>query len=496
MTVTQLPQNYNPIGLPQELIHDYLRYAADHGYNLKDPVSINRAWGQFSNEAMGNNWYQSGQEARNVLVGPYTQANKLYDSGPFSWQQEDILSDVVPPGSDLVRWIPTSQTNVQNAVVTHISWVAPNGWGGTDYAAFLAGLDIAECEYGPDSKWNGFQYQVGYGTFSFTSPTFHILETHVMQFAYERSPRFYFRGPNAGLKIMNDEDLGVAMTMINAQAHLHYVTIYGDVSNSVMEYDGLDTIIVNGYVLARVVPGSGGTVDFANPLIIDGSVLATIGDVVQTIRRAVRFQRKRLSIRQETLNDGDMAVVMSTAHWHAIAEHLAASPMVTGIGAALYVVPGDAEERLNRLISDKTFNVDGRPVAVLIEDALATASNNDTTATGEIQLLVRSISGMNILEHEFINWDVGNNNNANIQIQTMRTGLGGIARYGWIQENQECYYFFVKMGGRLLTRANPYQCRITSVTVPLEEPAMLESATFTDGYYATVVAGGALGAGV
>lgn len=493
--MTNLPSNFAATAIEPAVVHEFIQWAQNRGVDLNNGYAFNSAWGQYRNLLEGGQ--VPSAYARTVLVGPYTSDNKLYDNGPFTWHNEDLISDVTSGGSPLLQWLPTGTADSQNAVVNHISWIAPENWTGTSYDAYLAGLDIAECEYGPSTKWNGFMYEETYGQFSFASDTFNLVNTYLTQFAYERDPRFRLRGPNAGLPLDNDEDFGIAQVASVAENHLAWNVIYGDGTNSDMEWNGLDQILTAGYVSARTVAGSGGTVDFADPVIISGAGLPTIPQLVQAMRQMVRFIRYRASMRQLPINDADMAFVMPIVVWYQIAEYLATNGMVTNDpNVTRNDTAADAESRLNNLMTGGlgwgSFMVDGRPVPILIDDNMVTASSGNQY-TSDIFLLTRRAGGMNLLEQQYFDWDVARQNGAGLDIMT---GLNGLARIGWVSENQECYYFFIKMLGRLLSRAQPYQGRITSVTVTSDDPFDVEAPGFTDLFYGTVLNSGTLPAGV
>jgi len=361
--MTQLPSNFAAPAVDPAVVHEFIQWAQNRNVDLKNGYQFNAAWGQFRNLLEGGQL--QSPYARTVLVGPYSSDNKLYDNGPFTWQEEDLISDVTSGGSPLLQWLPTGTADSQNATVAHISWIAPENWDGTDYAAYLAGLDIAECEYGPSTQWNGFEYEETYGEFSWSSDTFNLVNTYLTQFAYQRDPRFRLRGPNAGLPLDNDEDFGIAQVAYVAENHLAWNVIYGDGTNSGMEWNGLDQILTASYVSSRTISGSSGTVDFADPVIIDGTTLTTIAQLVQSMRRLVRFIRYRASMRQLPIMDADMAFVMPLVTWYAIAEFLATYGMVShDANVQRQDTAADAEGRLNSLMTGGlgwgSFVVDGR----------------------------------------------------------------------------------------------------------------------------------------
>jgi len=493
--MSQLPQNFAPNAIPVNVIRDFIRYAEKANLNLNSDLEWNAAWGKFAAKQ-----YQSDAQLRRD-VGPYSDAGNFYPDGPFTWQVNDILSGVTANDNGLAGWLPTTKTNTRKEVVAHLEDFAPNNWNGTNFAAFLASQNIAECEYGYTSKYNTFSYEIGYGTYSVSTKTFKVEEQLVMQREYENSPMFYLRGDYAGLQIEDDVDFAVAIVGRELQRLTHWNLIYGKKSNSQMEFDGLLEVLTPGYVGSRVIAGSSGTVTgWAKPVTLDGSLAAysTVSAKVQALRNAIRFIRDRAGKRGSAINNGDMALVMPLSAWHAIAEHLATESMVSIPNANIYVRPTEAEDRLSQIMSggfgQGSFVVDGQAVPVIIEDGLGLMNNTKTTITTPILLLTRRINGMPILEQQYIDWSKANSHPINqyMNANTLTIGLGGIARVGWEQENSECFYYWGKMGGRLVSRYQPYQFVFSNCTFNLTTPFENEATIYTNNFASTVMNGGTL----
>ena len=499
--MTELSQAYAPNQLSDRERSDFFRYMEMNNIDQSNMYAVQMAWGRFSADMLGTNYY-----SRNMIVGPYSSSNKLYDSGPFTWRDEDIISDVTTAGSPIMQWMPTTDGyRTKYQPVSHLEAIAPAGFDGTDYFAFLAGQDIAECEYGPGTKFNTFQYEVTGGEFSVSTDTFKINPSFALSQDYERSPHFRVRGPNQGLPLDNDVDFGTAAAALHAQRHLNIVMLYGDETNSDLEWDGLDTILTSGYVSARLISGSGGSANFADPVIRSASSFATIGTFVEELREMIRYLRTRFSLRQLDVADGDQVICMCRPAWNAVAEYLATHSYVTSYissSSSVITTPADADARLERLLTGGmgygAFNVDGRPVPVLIDDNLDTATGTSTTSVSDVYVLTRRIGGEVILEQQFLNYEDALRRYPiqNSWSTDSALGLGGIMRYGWVQENAKCVYYFAEMAGRMVSRAQPYQGRFTSLTVPLNSAYPVESNTYTDNFWATVAAGGTLWDGV
>lgn len=487
-----LPQNFVPGIVDQKTAQEFTKYLQTKAVDPRNEMEVERHWGLYTQEL-------SGEYGRNVLVGPYTTSNKLYDAGPFSWQSEDIISDIIPDGSQLLQWIPTGTVEAANEVVDHISYVAVDGWDGQNYGTFLAALDVAECEFGPATKFDTTSYEVTYGTFSFSTDTFKVIPSIVVRDQYDRSAMYRSRGSFKGLPLDNDAEFGIARLMHHMQQHVAFVTTDGVLSNSDFEYDGFVEVIATDYVTNHEVSGHGGNNLFSDPLVIDASGFGSTATIINSMRNAVRFIRRRAGQRQIAIQDGDMAWTMPLASWHAIAEELAINGMVPTTSVEF---PGDAEERLNRILTggfgNGAFLVDGRPVPVIIEDNLGTETDTNTTVTSTNYLLTRRGSGVNLLEQQWIDFSTAQAAFTPLMQGSMQmsTGLGGIVRYGEVVENATCWYYFAEMGGRLISRFQPLMARMNNVVLPLNAPFRVESGGYSDHFYANEGTPGSLPAGV
>lgn len=486
----ELPQNYTPNNLSAREINEFIRYMERNRVNRHSELDVQSAWGRFSNMMLGNDFYSRG-----VVVGPYSEEHMLYDRGPFTWQEEDFMSDVVPAGNDLMQWIPTMRItdNAQYRVVNHLEWIAPNGWDGSGYGDWLATLEIAECEYGPSTKWNGFQYQVPYGQFSRSTDTFKLIPNILLNKRYVNSPMFRLRGPNAGLSLENDIDFAIARMGIDIQNHLAYVLNYGDASNSDQEWDGLDVLLTSTYVANHPVPGSTTTGQYTSPIIVDGTTLADIATLIRMLRKAIRHLRTRASKRKLNVLDSDMGIQAPLALVQEVGEHLAVNGMIDGISRT--EVPTDAEDRLNRFMENPGLVVDGRPVPFLIDDDLAALNGAQTTMTTDVRVLTRRMGGEIILEQEYLDYnsaEIPSSVQGAIQINTE---LGGIMRTGQVVENGKCFYHYGEMAGRIICRSLPNQAVVNSFSFSVDPEFPVEAIGYTDQYYANFGTPGSIGAG-
>lgn len=487
---TYLPQNYASNDIDNNVAQGFVKYLNQKRINQSNEFQVQRAWGEYSNKVQGGEFNEFVRV--DGLVPDRTSDYKLYENGPFSWQSEDIISATIPAGSEIQQWIPTvPMGNYKYEVVDHLEWIAPRGWDGDAYSTWLAGLDIPECGYGPTPKWNAFSYQVTYGEFSFQTDTFSRLKDLAIPFDYRRSPKFILRGPATGLVLDNDVDFNVAILGELAVAHQDWILNFGALAgNPKMQWDGLDTILTAGYVAARYTTGSTGVASgWLDPLIVSGAGIADIATLIGVVRRMVRTLRNRSSRRKLSVAPGDMIIRMPLSLWTRIAEWMAVNGSLPGVSQTEY--PGDAMSRADALIGNPVWMIDGRGVPVFVDDNMAIPDGNEITT--DIQILTRRVGGVNILEQRFVDF-------SKVKIppsleRETTTGLNGIMRYGWVEENKKCFYYFLEMAGMLVTRSQPHQGVITSYTYTLDAEEQIEANTFTDGYYANYGTPGSIGAG-
>ena len=404
----------------------------------------------------------------------------LYQNGPFSMISDDILSLVVSGGSALVQWMPTRLVGDRFERVSHLEWVAPKGFDGSQtYRDWLATITIADCDYGPTTDWSGFEYQVEGGRWSFQSPVLHLEDFG--QKDYERSPIYTVRGDQQGLIALdNDADWGIARALMVNEQHVNYNYVFGDRNNSQMEIDGIDQIVTPGYVQLKRV--GKGIPHFANPLVINGAVLTTVGEVLTTIRAVVRKLRGRAAMRQWGIGGDDMAIALPLAMWVYLAEGLALDG--GGYNGLTAPTPRDFREERDRILTSMSIPVDGIPVRVLLDGTMGknvTLNAGDPTeasaVAGDIFILTRRAGGETLLEAQFLDWrqwDKAPPDNTD-----KFSVLGGIARAGWKETNSKCFQWFVEMGGRLVSRFQPMQARINNVVIPTLLPNENEAMNFT-----------------
>lgn len=395
----------------------------------------------------------------------------IYKDGPWSMCVEDVISDVARGGSELMRWIPTRGVVTRNEHVAHLSWIAPEGFSGsTSYIDYLAALDeIGDCDFGPSTDWNACEYTHSSYRVSFQSKV--ITRRDMGELECERSPIYRLRGPNAGYPIDNDADWALAQVAYNLENHLDWNLIFGDPTAGQQMYDGLDVIIDTGWVADHAV--GNGSCDFTDPIILNGTALATPQAVLKQIKGIVRKIRQRAADRNANIGASDMAIVMPRSHWNYLADSIAWGAMVTDQNISNIVMNNNVDawfRERSRITSGGLGNgfieVDGSPVPVILDNIMGANGDDgsDAVVTGDIYILTRSFGGMNILEHQFLDWNrLRVPAGVNLDEQIM---MNGLLRTGWKIVNSTCFQYFIEMEARIISRFQPLQAKITDVTVP------------------------------
>jgi hypothetical protein len=396
--------------------------------------------------------------------------NRLYENGPFSLFDGDIISAAVPASSTLAQWIPTRAVTSRATHVQHLEYIKPKGFDGTTetYANWLRDHGVIDsCGYGPSTTWNGFRYEMTGGTFSWTTDQMKVYPDGGLKY-YEQQPSYTVRGNNGiAMPLNSDKDWAVARTMFAMQQHLGYVLDYGDLTNSDMEWDGLAQVLTPGYIGSRVV---GGVANWADPITVNAGAM-DVQELAQTIRVVARRIIKQARQRQWTINAGDMALYMPATMWDNLVEFIAMGAMERYSNT--YGFDGNMSYSdfvsMRDSIRRQGIVVDGVPIQVLTsentgDNATTAIDGSDVPAVvGDIYILVRRAGGLTFLEQQYVDWsslDYPAINENQFPLQ------GGIVRAGWVTEANKCYYYYAEMGGRLVSYMSPMQGRIMNAVVP------------------------------
>lgn len=459
-------------------IPDFTNWAQKNNIDLTVPGAMERALKAY----FGGGYLDDAKPMKDVVGAPPVDG-WLYDNGPFTWHVESVLSDVMNAGSRLLQWIPVSTLDYKEEHVAHLSFIIPEGWNGSDYAAWLAANGYGECDYGPADEWYGFEYMIPYGEWSFTT---RVLKPEHSGFNLSaRSARYYLRGNRQGMRIDNDAEFALSRLGFRIQQHESWNIVHGAYGGN-HQWDGVLQILTTGYVTSHMVGTN--TPTWSDPLVIDGTSLTTCTDVLMAIRGAVRVLRNRIASRNFTLADGDMAVVMPMPMWAQLLDCIACGGL-TGCGSAPANVTGTvADVRYERnLAAMQGIEIDGVRVPVIPENSLGVSALNagQPQVVGDILILTRRMNGMNLWENQHLNWDALGDQ-WRMAMPNTTTDYGGLVRVGWVAENQKCYKYFAEAKGRLVCYALPMQARITNVTMDIDRTEEMESGLPVADFYADV----------
>lgn len=478
-----MEQNFN-----KDAVLSFIQHAQNRGVNLSNAASLGQALAYYENQ-----YARQGNP-----FGPRPANGHIYDNGPWTWYSGDIISDVVSGGNAILRWLPARGVTYRNETVSHLSWVAPEGWNGQDYASYLDTIVLGDCDYGPSPKWEACQYTVQFGCMSATSHTLKLVPDFLGQRDYQRSPIYRLRGPNAGLPVSDDVDFAAATAALMFEQHLNW-NIYNGVLGSPLQSDGLNEVIRVGYVDDHIV--GNGACDWSDPVVVDGSTLLTPEDVLATIRGMVRFLRTRASQRNMTIAPDDMAIVMPMAMWTLLADKIpvgglypAHASLMTG-GNTVQATEAYRSQLMTGGLGWGVMPIDGVNIPVIPGDDMDSAKNinSNTQVQGDIYILTRRAGGLVLLESQYLDYNQLSSDVPNRQFQLAQ---GGIFRLGWLEYNQACYQYFLEGCNRLVSYFQPLQGRINSVTLDTLVPYRIEAGGYTDAFYPQNGTPGTLGAGV
>lgn len=419
----------------------------------------------------------------------------LYDRGPFSLIDDDIFSSVVSGGGPLTQWLPSRFINDRFDHISHLEWVAPKGFDGSEtYAEFLSNIEIPECGYGPSTSWSGFSYQMQGGSFSWTTDMMKPYQDGGTKY-YENSPMYTLRGGNgfSGNPLSSDQEWAVARLFHVLEPHVDYVLKHGDRNNSNMEWDGIEQIIRPGYVQSRRV--GPGVPHWADPIVVNGVTLTTIQAALTQIRKVIRRLRNRARSRNWTVQEGDMVVLMSATMWDQLAEYIAMGAMYRyddtfNFNGEMSYRDFRDEYRDTRTggIGYGVIPIDGTNIPVLADPNMGINVTLDPSGTpepavmGDIYVLTRRANGVTLLEQQYVDWRKLDYPAINEDIVELEQGH---VRAGWITESNKCFYYYAEMAGRMASYYQPMQAVIQNVTIPtLDESEMEAGMFYAPDYYA------------
>jgi hypothetical protein len=452
----------------------FLPWAAEAGINLQDQATLSRALGTF---------YGGGDlaDVAKHTVPARPAGGWLYDGGPYTMNEETIFSQGIYGGTPLMSWIPTNNLESREETVAYLDYVVPEGWTGGDYATYLASLSIGACEYGPAAAWSGHEAQFPFGEWSVQTDTLERYDFGLPK--YRSTPILAVRGANISMPMGSDAEWAIAQVGITLQQHHEWILRYGT-QGSPMQMDGIDALISTGYVTLHTV--GGGTPVYSDPLEVDGTTLTTIEEVLQVLKAIVRKIFTRARQRGWRISGDDIAIVISSAQWPYILDAIACGANTNCTGQPTGYVINDVREERARAATGGfgygTLEVDGQLIGVIPDDNLGsnTVVAGQNVVVGDIFVLTRRVNGVPILEQQYLDFNMLDLPDSG----DWWTEQGGIVRTGWVNENAKCWYQFAEMSGRLVTRMQPMQGRLNSVSIDVTLENELESGLMLDSHFA------------
>lgn len=428
----------------------------------------------------------------------------------FSWYNNDIISDVAYDPAAFEAWLPARAVTNWKEPVAHLSWVAPDGFDGTQsYQDFLASQPaIDECDFGDGYTYNICEYIHTMERISASTRNEPIKQENLGMKLFEKQPTVILRGDNAGLNISNDRDWSIARLGMGMQEHQRWNMIYGNENAYTNTYTGVNEIFTNNWV--RNHARQKGSCDFTDPIVVNGVNLSTNEDILRQIRVLVRRLRRRMRQRGYDPVGDDMAIMLNDTMWDYISDSISFGVMSTfnaPEGFELIVTPDVVAKERDRVrtggVGYGFIPVDGLMVPVIPETRMGASSTigSQPAVTSDIFVMTKRFRGMTILEHQYLDWralgdmplpDYQNVGSA-FMPQYFQNGMMRVTVNQLNPANNLCWYYGADMWGRIVSYMNSLQGRINDVTVLTDVSDENESSSFTSpNFYAfDGVAGGA-----
>lgn len=431
-----------------------------------------------------------------MKVNPSDVTNRIYGDQThpslFSYFTDDIISMTTSGGSPLMKWLPARGVNHWNDPIAHLSWIAPEGFTGSDsYEDYLADMEaVGECEFGDGYTYNICEYTLEMDRVSWSTINEPIKDEINGMRQFERVPTRVLRGQSAGITLDNDKDWSIARLALGAEDHLGYTILNGDPSGLKNTFEGIRPKLANGWVLQH--KRGKGSCDFTDPRVISGVALNTPEAILRRIRALVRFIRMRAMERNYSISGDDMVIVMNPTMWTYIADAIAFGTLVS------YGVPTNIELSISPEVVERTrarisggglgfgfIPIDGQAVPVIPETRLGGNSTLDgePAITSDILVLTKRFRGINILEMQWLDWS----NLERSPFAMPRNDFepeffqGGMIRVMPVRMNgnDRCWYYGAEMYGRVVSYMQPLQGVINDVTIPVDLDDEHESGSFT-----------------
>lgn len=433
---------------------------------------------------------------------PTNGAGRLYsvNGGLWPYVEGEVISSLMRGTDKLSAWLPVRGVDYRYEQIKHLVYVGPADFTGEDsIATYLNDIgDPDACDFSEiGTQFNGFTYQIPMSPLKFKGKdTLTRRDGGLRNFIND--PMQIVRGENMGLSIATDEQWILGRFAYVLEEIYSWINWFGNAATISNTYDGIAEIIRPGYVQSHIV--GPGQADFgADPIFVSG--LGIGGDpatLLSTIQTYAQLVLNRAKDRGFPLAETDVAIWMSPAHWELLSDYMAKNgyfkhdmvqtditvfQTVDGIQAQLRAIrTGGAYGEGFIELPTSTFRL-----GVITENKLGvnrTYTDDDdnvhNAVVGDIYILTRRFMGMNILEHQYLNWDLLRDPGTGLRPRYLDEYIeqNGMFRRGWIVENNTCWVPFVESEHRIVTRYQPLQARITDITVETLRPNYIEAASF------------------
>lgn len=437
----------------------------------------------------------------------------------WTWVADDIISDVVRGGSNLMRWVPSrpainprysAKGNVWKMTVTHLAGVFGAGFTGeTTYFDHLtegAG-PLEECDFGEGGMDIAtFEYEVKLGRVSTSNKgnTLRIFDGGGIQ-QYAESPIPRYRGDNAGIPLTTDVEVAVALLGMDLEDFLNWNFVRGNsaVHTKKGGYDGLDAVLSKGWVANRVIGHNPPA--WSDPEVVNGANITTAKQLLRAIELRFWTIYNRMRSRGHIPRGDDIVVTMPEPFWRLIARIIARGYIsvhgTTDVDEVSVTTTPEVIDRVYERITNYNDQYAGSdadvfagfiPFAnynlpVIVEDSFG--SNSITieggeeypSVTGDVMVLSKSFRGFNVLEHLYLDWTkVPLAVNPYVGEQPMFF-QNGMIRAKWVPTSTsgECFFLAMDMYAMFISRMQPLQAKILDVTLRVDEGEQIEAGRWT-----------------
>lgn len=428
-------------------------------------------------------------------VSPRLYGNKNHQA-LFSFYVGDIISLMTTGGSALMQWLPSRGVNTWNDPIAHLSWVAPEGFDGSQtYADFKASQDVIdECDFGDGTIYQICEYLHTMERMSWSTRNEPIKQEDLGMKLFEKMPLYTLRGDTEGVAINSDRDWSLARLGILAEEDHNWNIIYGDDIAYPNSYLGINNIITTGWVKGRAK--GRGSCDFTDPVIVNGVNLATNTEILRQIKVVAKRIIRRMKQRGYTPSGDDMVVLMNDVMWDYLSQTLAWGVFETfnppdGIDLTTNtdVIARETARIRTGGLGEGTIRIGNYDIPVITDTRIGASTTVDgsPSITGDIFVLTKRFRGITVLEHQYLKWSLLGNN-PNPALDGLKNGefkpaffQNGMIRVSvqTMANNNLCWYYGADMYGRIVSYMNMLQGRINDVTVITDSQGENESVSFT-----------------